>query len=123
MYLVGDAHARRAEAVLALERLIAGRERLVTSVEVLAEILHRYGAIDRRDAIQPAFETLLGMVDQVFPVELANVERAKELLAAHRELSARDALHVAVMETHAVTRILTFDRGFDLVPGIERVAG
>lgn len=36
-------------------------------------------------------------------------------------LSARDSLHIAVMEAHEVRRVLTFDRGFDKVVGIERV--
>jgi len=35
--------------------------------------------------------------------------------------SARDALHVAVMEHHGVERILTFDKGFDLLPIVDRV--
>lgn len=50
-----------------LEKLIANRERLVTDAEALQEILHRYVAIDRRDAIQPAFDALLGVVGQAFP--------------------------------------------------------
>jgi len=36
--------------------------------------------------------------------------------------SARDAVHVAVMEQHGVDRIRTFDAAFDRVPGITRVA-
>ena len=32
---------------------------LLTDAEVLQEILHRYVAINRRDAIQPAFDALL----------------------------------------------------------------
>ena len=36
-------------------------------------------------------------------------------------LSARDALHVAVMEKVGVSRILSFDDGFDSLPGIERL--
>jgi predicted nucleic acid-binding protein len=37
-------------------------------------------------------------------------------------LSARDALHLAVMERHAVSRILSFDSGFDGFPGVTRVS-
>jgi predicted nucleic acid-binding protein len=37
-------------------------------------------------------------------------------------LSARDALHLAVMHRHEVSKILTFDSGFDSVPGIERIS-
>ncbi|MCH7716016.1 MAG: IS3 family transposase [Gemmatimonadetes bacterium] len=36
-------------------------------------------------------------------------------------LSARDAVHVAVMERYRVDGILTFDTSFDGVPGIERL--
>jgi len=89
---------------------------------VLQEILHRYVAINRRDAIQLAFETLLGIVDQVLPVDLAVVERAKEIVLGQKQLSARDALHVAVMEQHGIRHILTFDAGFDGVPGITRIS-
>ena len=38
-----------------LEKLIREHQGLVTSAEVLQELLHRYVAIHRRDAIQPAF--------------------------------------------------------------------
>jgi len=55
------------------------------------------------------------------PVELEDVERAKSLLLGLTPLSARDALHVAVMERYDVSRLLSFDAGFDAVPWIERV--
>jgi hypothetical protein len=122
MYLVGAAHPHKADARRLLERAILEGERLVTDAEVLQEILHRYVAIGRRDAIQSAFEALLGVVDEVFAVDLAAVERAKEILLAYPRLSARDALHAATMETHSVTRILTFDRGFDEIPGLIRIS-
>lgn len=122
MYLVGAPHPHKADSRRALERLIAEGERLVSDAEVLQEILHRYVAIDRRDAIQPAFEALLGVVDEVFPVDVEAVERAKELVLASPGLSARDALHAATMEQHEVSKILTFDRGFDGVPGLSRIS-
>ena len=121
MYLVGAPHPHKADAQRLLERCIAAEERLVTDVEVLQEILHRYTAIGRRDAIAPAFEALLGVVDEVFPIELADVERARDLLLAVSELSARDALHAAVMEHRSITSILTFDRGFDALAGVHRL--
>ena len=121
MYLVGASHPHKVDAQRALERLVSARERLVTDAEVFQEILHRYTAIDRRAAIQPAFDALLGVVDEVFPVDIAIVERAKAILLAREHLSARDALHLAIMERQRITRILSFDSGFDGVPGIERL--
>ena len=122
MYLVGAAHPHKFDAQRALERLVAGDERLVTDAEVLQEILHRYRAIDRRDAIQPAFDAVLGVVDNVLPIDGADVQRARDILLGRWTLSARDALHVAVMERHSIERILSFDQGFDDVPGLIRVA-
>ena len=122
MYLVGAPHPNKSEARRLLEACIHQGERLVTSVEVLQEILHRYTGIARRDAIQPAFAAVLDVVDEVFPVELADVESAKTILLRNEQLSARDALHVAVMERQRVTRILTFDTAFDAVPGLRRLA-
>ena len=120
MYLVGAPHRNKDEAQRQVEAAIAEGAVLVTSAEVLQEILHRYTAIRRLEAIQPAFDALLGIVDEVFPVERQDVERAKDMLLARRLPSARDALHLAVMERRGIRRIMTFDRAFDDVPWIER---
>jgi predicted nucleic acid-binding protein len=122
MYLVGAEHPHKDAAQRLLDDLIAREERLVTDVEVLQEILHRYTAIDRRDAIQPAFDALLGVVDEVFPIGLEEVEEAKRIVLGGYGLSARDAIHVAAMRSHGVRRIVSFDRGLDAFPGIERLS-
>jgi uncharacterized protein len=122
MYLVGASHPHKVEAQRLLEKLIRDRQRLITDAEVLQEILHRYVAIDRRDAIQPAFDALLGIVDEVLPIDDKAVERAKQIVLEYRRLSARDAVHLAIMEKHGIARILSFDSGFDSFPGITRLA-
>jgi len=122
MYLVGAPHPHKADAQRLLEKLISDRHRLVTDAEVLQEILHRYVAINRREAIQPAFDALLGIADQVLPVDAAAAGRAKEIVMGHRHISARDALHLAIMEHHGIERILSFDVGFDGFPGVERLS-
>ncbi len=122
MYLIGAPHRHKSDAQRLLEKLLSERARLVTDVEVLQEILHRYVAIDRRDAIQPAFDALLKVVDQVLSIDLVAVERAKTILLGSRRLSARDALHLAVMEQHSVEQILSFDAGFDGFPGVTRLS-
>ena len=120
MYLIGAAHSNKALAQRVLETWIAHDERLITDVEVLQEILHRY-VVARREAILPAFEALTGIVDEVFPVDRRDVERAKDIVLSTERLSARDALHLAVMARHGIKRIISFDTGFDGVPGITRL--
>ena len=122
MYLVGAPHPHKSDAQRLLERLLSDRQRLVTDAEVLQEILHRYVAINRRDAIQLAFDVLLGVVDEVLAVDRVIAERAKEIVLGHRRLSARDAVHLAVMEQHGIERIMTFDSGFDAFPGVTRLS-
>jgi len=121
MYLVGAAHPHKTDAQRALEKLVRDRQRLVTDAEVLQEILHRYIAIARRDAIQPAFDALLGITDDVLAVDRRTVERAKQIVLGYQRLSARDAVHLAVMEQHGIERVLSFDAGFDRFPGITRL--
>ncbi len=122
MYLVGTPSPLKTDAQRLLERLVSERQRLVTDAEVLQEILHRYVAINRRHDIQPAFDSLLSVVDEVLPVDRTVVERAKQIVLGYQRLSARDAVHLAVMEKHGIERILTFDSGFDGFPGVTRLS-
>jgi hypothetical protein len=123
MYLVGGAHPHQAESQVLVERLAAAGQQLVTDAEVLQEILHRYTAIGRRNKIGPAFQVLLDIVDEVFAVEKADVLRAAEIAQNLASFSARDALHIAVMERHGVQSILSFDADFDRWPGLKRIGG
>jgi predicted nucleic acid-binding protein len=121
MYLVGAPHAHKADAQRLIEKFISEQQRLVTDAEVLQEILHRFVAINRRNAIQPTFDSLLAVTDEVLPVDRVVVERAKQIVLGYTALSARDAVHIAVMEAHGIENILSFDSGFDQFPGISRL--
>jgi len=120
LYLLGARHPNKRRARELLDDCFDANERLVTDVEVLQEILHRYTAIDRRDAIQPAFDVLTGIVDEFFPLGVEELEGAKQI-ALTTTLSARDALHLEVMRTHHLDRILSFDSDFDQISVISRV--
>lgn len=123
MYLIGADQVLQHRARMQVEEAIAEGEVLCTDAEVLQEILHRYVAIRRPEFIDPAFETLLGVVDVVYPIEREDVERGRRIVRTTGRLSARDALHIAVMQRHDVDRVMSFDTGFDGIPGIERLAG
>jgi predicted nucleic acid-binding protein len=123
MYLVGAAHPLKTEAQVILERLIAAGQRLVTDAEVLQEILHRYTAINKREAIAPALQATLDVVDEVISIEKADVLRAGEITQSRALLSARDAVHIAIMERHGIRTIFSFDGDFDRWPGLQRIHG
>ena len=120
MYLIGAEHPNKAAARRLLEDAVADGEVLCTDAEVLQEILHRYVAIRRPDDIDPAVEVLLSIVDVVYPIELTDVERARRIVRRTAELSARDAVHLAIMQRHDIDEVLSFDAAFDGVAGIRR---
>ena len=121
MYLVGASHPNKDRALTLLTRLVQSGERFVTDVEVFQEILHRYTAIQRPDAIDPAFASLDAIADNILTFGMPEIRSARSLIDFVKGISARDALHAAVMRKAGVRRILSFDSGFDSIPEIERI--
>lgn len=58
---------------------------------------------------------------EIFDVTLADTDVARDLVTSTGGLSARDAVHAAVMVNHEVTTVATFDRGFERLGGIRLV--
>lgn len=121
MYLIGATHENKDAARRLLEEAAAANEPMCTDAEVFQEILHRYAAVGRHDDIDPAFDVLTTFVDAIYPIEYADIERARRIVLGSPRLSARDAIHVAVMQGRDIDRVMSFDRGFDAVPGIVRL--
>lgn len=121
MYLVGASHPNKDRALTLLTRFVQSGERFVTDVEVFQEILHRYTAIQRTDAIDPAFASLDAIADNILTFGMLEIRAARSLIDVVKGISARDALHAAVMRKAGVHRILSFDSGFDSIPEIERI--
>src|ERR1700730_14846721 len=97
MYLVGAPHPHKVDAQRLLENLLSERVRVVTDAGVPQENFYRYVAIDRRDAIQPAFDAILGIVDQVLAVDLVAAERAKSIVLGSTRRSAPGGLYLALL--------------------------
>lgn len=121
MYLAGRAHPNQDAARAQLRALALAGEPLVTDAEVLQEICHRYRALHRFELILPLLQQTVIMVTEVVPITADLVFRAAELATPHLSLSARDAIHLAVMERRRIRRIFSFDRAFDDCAGIERL--
>ncbi|MYF70424.1 MAG: type II toxin-antitoxin system VapC family toxin [Proteobacteria bacterium] len=119
MYLVGAPHPNKEHLHRLLDELIRSRSRFVTDVEVYQEILHRSMAINRPDMIDPGFACLDSITGEILTIDMTQTRAARAIQATVDGFSAQGALHVAVMRTAGVSRIL--DRGFDACPGIERM--
>lgn len=120
MYVAGRDHPHREASRRFLERARNGEIEICTSTEVLQEILYRYAALKRRDLAASVYELFVRLCPVVFPVTLADTDRARTLIIANERATVRDAMHVAVMMNNSVEEIATFDDGFDTFKGIAR---
>ena len=121
MYVAGREHPCRESARRFLERVRNHEIDGCTSTEVLQEILYRYCALQRRDLAAEVYDLFVEVCPVVLGVTLSDTDRARDLLAQRSRLSPRDAVHAAVMLNHQIEWIATFDRGFDDIPGIQRM--
>ena len=122
MYIVGAPHPNQDRAIALTGELVQSGETLITSVEVYQEILHRYASIRRPQSIDDAFDVLDDLVEDVLSYGMPEIRAARSLLVTVPSISARDALHISVMQAAGCIRVLSFDAGFDDCPGIERIS-
>ena len=117
MYAVGREHPLRKPAQKFFEDASSGKaqQRLVTSAEVLQELLHAYLPVQRLQTLDAALQLVHGLIAEVWPVEAADVALARELVDAHPSLDARDLLHVASCKRRDVSQIKTYDRALAAV--------
>jgi predicted nucleic acid-binding protein len=121
MYVAGAAHENRAPSRRFLERVQHGKVDACTSTEALQEILCRYAALGRLDLAREVYDLFVEICPVVFEVTLADTDRARDILCGTHGISARDAVHAAVMLNREIGSIATFDTGFERVPGIRRL--
>jgi predicted nucleic acid-binding protein len=120
MYVAGGPHEHRDPARRFLDRVRTGRIEACTSTEVLQEILYRYSSLARLDLAREVYDLFVEVCPIVLDVTLADTDRACDLLCGTPGISARDAVHAAVMLNHEIALIATFDTGFDRIPGVRR---
>src|SRR5262249_49930304 len=121
MYVAGREHPLRDPARRFLGRVRAGEIEACTSTEILQEILFRYVALKRTDLAHQVYDLFVLLCPFVFPVTLADTDKAKQLVCEGRGIGVRDAIHAAVMLNNDVREIATFDTGFDAIVGIRRL--
>lgn len=120
MYAAGRPHPHRESCIRLLQRVEAGRTDGCTSTEVLEEILYRYSALGLREVAGKVYDQFVEVCPLVLDVTLADTDLARTLLVEVASISARDAVHAAVMRNHGIERIASYDGGFDHVSGIQR---
>lgn len=124
MYAAGKDHPFKEKCYGILESIAREEIEAYTDTEVLQEILYRYFYINQRETGFEIFDLFATIMDGVIlPVLHGDIMLAR-LLAEKDEtimLYPRDLIHLAVMLNNGITRIITADRGFLNIPGIETI--
>jgi predicted nucleic acid-binding protein len=110
VYAVGRSHPLREPARALLRDHMEAGTPLATSAEVLQELMHVYLPVGRLETLDAAL-ALANDLTTVLPVDDSDARTARDLVANHPGLGARDLLHLAVCLRHQATQILSFDRG------------
>lgn len=123
MYASGRPSPQRAPCRAFLLRAAQGRteDEACTDVEVLQEILHRYRVVGEPQIGTSMFDEILSSGMSILPVGERTMRHARAMLDEHTRISTRDAVHAGVMLERGIARVLSYDRGFDAIEGIERM--
>jgi len=110
IYAVGRSHPLREEAQnFFLESSEKGK-RLVTSAEVLQQLLHVYLPVGRMETLDAALGLATTGVDTIIPIDSEVVMHARALANRHPGLTARDLLHLSICQLNRIKELKTFDR-------------
>jgi predicted nucleic acid-binding protein len=121
MYVAGRDHPNREPARRLLSGIRSSKYEACTSTEVLQEILYRYSSLGQLSTAREVYDLFVEICPVVLSVTLADTDRARDLLCDGPGVSARDAVHAAVMLNNELEWIATFDTGFDQLGGIRRL--
>ena len=110
IYVVGRSHPLKREAQSFFLKSSEEGKRLVTSSEVLQELLHVFLPVGRMKTLDAALTLATQGVDRVFPIDEETVLHARSLVDRHPGLTARDLLHLSVCQRNKVRELKTFDR-------------
>jgi hypothetical protein len=123
MYAIGRDHPRREASVWIMREIARGELRAIIDVEIIQEVLHRFGEGNFLPVGLSLARELMEIVPAILPIFATDVALAADLLQRHapQGFRSRDAIHAAVMHNNGLTTIVTADRHFDLLPGVERI--
>jgi predicted nucleic acid-binding protein len=122
IYAVGRPHPLKEPARRVIALVAEDPGAFVTSVEVIQELLHRYRAGGRWEAGRHVVEQFMILMEgHIEPVYVGDMETAVRLGDHHAGVSARDLVHVAVMRRLGMDRLVSADRDFDRIEGVERL--
>ena len=121
MYAAGAEHPHKAPSVAFLNRVASGEMDATINAEVLQEVLHRYRALNRWTDGQRVYDLARKLFPDVLSITGEVMDEARQILAIDATLTARDAIHAAVVIVNRLDGICSVDNDFDRIAGCPRV--
>ncbi|HSK79827.1 MAG TPA: type II toxin-antitoxin system VapC family toxin [Thermoanaerobaculia bacterium] len=110
MYAVGRSHPLQEKARLFFGESLTSQQKLVTSSEVLQELLHVYLPVRRMTTLDAALALVDACISSIWVLEPEDVRLARDLADQSPALNARDLIHLACCKRRDIQTLKTFDR-------------
>ena len=117
IYAVGNPQPLRDPARKFFADCQAEGVRLITSAEMLQELVHVYLRVGRLDALDAATTLATDTCVEISSLEAADVALARRLHERYPKLTSRDLCHLACCQRRGLRNLKTFDSGLRDVVG------
>jgi uncharacterized protein len=120
VYALGDEHPYREPCQAILRAMRAGK----LAGDASVELVHEFAYVRQRRRTRADAAHWARRVRRACPLHLVgleDIERALDLWAEHERLDMRDAIFAAQALNRGIDAIVSPDRGFDGIPGLERI--
>jgi predicted nucleic acid-binding protein len=121
VYALGGPSPYRDACRAIVEHAAAGRLDGEASADLVQELVHQRMRQTRDRRLAVATARNVRSLCRLHDMQAADVGLGLSLFETHERLTARDAMFAAVALNRGVEAILSADRDFDGIPGIERV--
>ena len=124
-YLTKDDEAKAEACYRLFQRMRHGEEEVLTCEAIISEVV--YVLSSHRAPYRLSLEEIRGRLMPILTLRGLKLPqksvyiRALDIYALSARLDFEDALAAAHMERQGITEILSYDKDFDLVAGIQRV--
>jgi uncharacterized protein len=120
IYALGGEHPYRDPCRAIMSEGAQGKLAGEASIELIHEFAYvRARTVTRLTAATDARD--IAATSRLHPVERADIERALELWSQYERLDMRDAIFVAQALNRQIGAILSTDRDFDGIDGLQRI--
>ena len=113
IYQVGRSHPLQELSRARVAEAMTRGDRLVTSAEVLQELLHFYRRSRRDERMEKAFSLVARTVRDIWALEEEDIRLARNLAERNPGLEARDLVHLASCLRRDAEELCTFDRALE----------